>query len=86
MIWDGRVRGFGRGGRVWRRPKNVNLGRNWVETEDEGRSSCEKLRGGLGRPFGSSGVSKHNFRNYKQCRNAEIGCSDLRVDSDSLFR
>ena len=24
--------------------KNVNLGRNWVETEDEGNSSREKLR------------------------------------------
>ena len=44
MIWDWRVRGFGRGGRVWRRPKKVNLGRKWVQTEDEGKSSCEKLR------------------------------------------
>ena len=25
-------------------PKKVNLGRKWVETEDEGKSSCEKLR------------------------------------------
>ena len=24
--------------------KKVNLGRKWVETEDEGTSSCEKLR------------------------------------------
>ena len=31
-------------GRVWRRPKKVNLGRKWVETEGEGKSSCEKLR------------------------------------------
>ena len=31
-------------GRVWRRPKNVNLGRKWVETEGEGKSSCQKLR------------------------------------------
>ena len=23
--------------------KKVNLGRKWVETEDEGKSSCEKL-------------------------------------------
>ena len=23
--------------------QNVNLGREWVETEDEGKSSCEKL-------------------------------------------
>ena len=29
--------------RVWRRPKKVNLGKKWVETEDEGKSSCEKL-------------------------------------------
>ena len=29
--------GFGEG-------KKVNLGRKWVETEDEGKSSCEKLR------------------------------------------
>ena len=26
------------------RSKKVNLGRKWVETEDEGKSSCEKLR------------------------------------------
>ena len=44
MVWDGRVRGFGRGGRVWRRPQEVNLGRKWVETEDEGKFSHEKLR------------------------------------------
>ena len=44
MILDGRVRGFGRGGRVWGMPKKVNLGRKWVETEGEGKSSCEKLR------------------------------------------
>ena len=31
-------------GRVWRRQKKVNLGREWVETEDEGKQSCEKLR------------------------------------------
>ena len=44
VIWDGRVQRFGLGGRVWRRPKKVNLGRKWVETEDEGAASCEKLR------------------------------------------
>ena len=44
VILDGRVRGFGRGGRVWGRPKKTNLGWKWVETEDEGKSSCEKLR------------------------------------------
>ena len=44
MILDGRVRRFGRGGRVWRRHKKANLGRKWLETEDEGKSSCEKLR------------------------------------------
>ena len=26
------------------RSKQVNLGRKWVETEDQGKSSCEKLR------------------------------------------
>ena len=31
-------------GRVWRRPKRVNLGRKWVEMEDEGKSSCENFR------------------------------------------
>ena len=35
---------LGDGGRVWRRPQRVNLGRKWVEAEDEGNSSCEKLR------------------------------------------
>ena len=25
-------------------PKTVNLGMKWVEMEDEGKSSCEKLR------------------------------------------
>ena len=35
---------LGEGGRVWRRPQKVNLGREWVETEDEGKCSCEKLR------------------------------------------
>ena len=44
MIWGGWVRGFGRGGRVRGRPKKVNLGGKWAETEDEGKSSCEKLR------------------------------------------
>ena len=34
---------LGEGG-VWGRPKKMNLGRKWVETEDEGKSSCEKLR------------------------------------------
>ena len=41
---DGWVRGFGRGGRAWRRAQKVNLGRKWVETEDEGKTSYEKLR------------------------------------------
>ena len=44
MIFEGQVQGFGRGGRVWRRPKEVNPGRKWAEAEDEGKSSCEKLR------------------------------------------
>ena len=48
MIWDGRVRGSGRGGRVWRRPKKVNLGREWIQMEAEGKSTCEKLRAVLG--------------------------------------
>ena len=48
MIWDGWVRGFGRGERVWRRPKKVNLGRKLLETEDEEKSSFEKLRAVLG--------------------------------------
>ena len=30
--------GFGEG------KKKVNLGRKWVKTEDEGKSSCEKLQ------------------------------------------
>ena len=45
MILDGRVRGFGRGGRVWGRPQKVNLERKRLDTEDEGESSCEKLWG-----------------------------------------
>ena len=44
VIWDGRVRAFGRGARVWRLSQKVNLGRERVETEDEGTSSREKLR------------------------------------------
>ena len=38
------------GSEVWargeglERSKKVNLGRKWVETEDNGKSSCEKLR------------------------------------------
>ena len=43
----GEFRDLGDGGRVWGRPKNVNLGRKGVEAEDEGNSSCEKLRGVL---------------------------------------
>ena len=31
-------------GRVWRRPKKVNLGRKWIEMEDEGKSSRGKVR------------------------------------------
>ena len=44
VILAGRVQGFGRGWRVWRRPEKVTLGKKWVETEDEGKFSCEKLR------------------------------------------
>ena len=36
--------GFGRGGRFGEVKHNVNLGRKWVEMEDEGELSCEKLR------------------------------------------
>ena len=39
---------LGEGGRVWRRPKKVNLGRKCVQTNYEGKSSCEKLRVVLG--------------------------------------
>ena len=53
VIWDGRVRGFGRGGRVWRRPQKVNLGRKCVEVEGEGKSHV-KVACGLGRPFGGT--------------------------------
>ena len=35
---------LGEGGEVWRRPKKVNLGRKWVETEDDRKSASEKLR------------------------------------------
>ena len=35
--------GLGEGGGVGE-VKKGNLGRKWVETEDEGKSSCEKLR------------------------------------------
>ena len=41
VILDGQVHGFGRGERVWRRPQKVNLGMEWLETEDEGKCSCE---------------------------------------------
>ena len=42
------------GAGIWARGKGletsqkVNLGRQWLETEDEGKSSCEKLRAVLG--------------------------------------
>ena len=42
FVWAGS--GIWARGRVWRRLKKVNLGRQWVEMEDEGKSSCEKLR------------------------------------------
>ena len=45
--------GFGEG------QKKVNLGRKWVETEDEGKSSCEKLRPVLAVLL----ASKYPFRN-----------------------
>ena len=35
---------LGEGGRVWRGQKKVNLGRKWIETEDEGKFSSEKSR------------------------------------------
>ena len=31
-------------GEALERSKKVNLGRKWVETEDEGKCSCEKLQ------------------------------------------
>ena len=43
MIWDGRVRGFGRGEEDLETSPKVNLGRKWLEMADEGKSSCEKL-------------------------------------------
>ena len=36
--------GIWAGGEGLERSKKVNLGRKCVETEDEGKSSCEKLR------------------------------------------
>ena len=42
---------WGDGARFWRRPKKVNLGRKWLQTEDEGKFSCEKLRVVLGVPL-----------------------------------
>ena len=39
MGWFGDL---GEGG--WRSQKKVDLGSKWVEREDEGKSSCEKLR------------------------------------------
>ena len=45
---DGRIRGLGRGGRVWRRQTNANLEKKWLATEDKGKLSCEKLRAVLG--------------------------------------
>ena len=35
---------LGEGGGFGDVQKRVNLGRKWVETEEEGKSSCEKLR------------------------------------------
>ena len=48
VILDGRVRRFGPGRRVWRPPKKTNLEGNCSESEDEGKSSCEKMQVVLG--------------------------------------
>ena len=44
------------------RSKEVNLGRKWVETEDEGKILLCKVAGALGRPFGGSGLSRVPFK------------------------
>ena len=44
VIWDGRFRGFRRGGGFGDVPTKVNLGGEWLQTEEEGTTSCEKLR------------------------------------------
>ena len=54
--------------RIWARGKcletlkKVNLGRKWVQMEDEGNPPV-KVAGGLGRPFGGSGLAKFQFKN-----------------------
>ena len=53
---------LGEGGGFWRGQKKVNLVRKWVETEDKGKSSCEKLRTVLAVLLVVAG-SKYPFRN-----------------------
>ena len=72
MILDGRVRGFRRGERVWRRPPKVNLGRKWLQMEDEAKPSVAKNAGGLGRSFGGSGLSKCYLRHSNFSKTQDI--------------
>ena len=58
MILDGQVQGFGRGGKVWGRPKKANLGRNGSRRKMR-ENPPVKVVGGLGRSFGGSGLSKY---------------------------
>ena len=71
VILDGRVLGFGRGGRVWSRAKKANLGRQWDEMEDEGKSSCEKLRAVSAVLVVVAVCENTPFRNSNPCKSTE---------------
>ena len=56
--------------RVWRRPKKVNLRGNGPDGRWR-KILLWKAAGGLGRPFGGSGLSKYPFGKYNPCKNTE---------------
>ena len=68
--------------RVWKGQKKVNLGRKWVETEDEGKSSCEKLRAVLAELLVVAGCQNTPSEIQIPAKVPKTGFSDLR----NIFR
>ena len=76
---------LGEGGGLGDVPKKVKLGRKWIETGDEGKSSCEKLRVVLAVLLVVAVCQNTPFKlkYMQQCRKLEFRTS--RVSSDPSF-
>ena len=61
------------------RSKKVNLGRKWVEAEDDGKSSCEKLRVVLAVLLVVAVCQSTPSEIQIHAKVQKTGCSDLRI-------